>query len=158
MSDITKQYYLPGTPPAHRSDASAVPSYEIEMVNPPGQRDLPEGSPHVSFHTVLEAMSYAWKSAVRDTCGHLLEPTDFGIVHVESDHPAEVFVGDSSHDVTLVKVGRTSLTFHIVLSQEGREAAIATMVVVKVNEARDSAEPLTDEERQAFEQLQRTSN
>jgi acyl-CoA thioesterase FadM len=107
-------------------------------------------SAHVPFFLALEAMADAWANALADHCSGVLAPTDLGVVHVDSDFAHEVFVGEVTIDVDLEKVGTSSLTFRVTLTQGGRRAAVMTTVLARVDSTRLHALPLSDAQRAAL--------
>jgi acyl-CoA thioesterase FadM len=110
-------------------------------------------SNHVPYYLALEYAADAWGTALVDTCGGLLGPRDLAVVHADCDFRHELFIGEVDLDVTLVKLGASSLRWHVELAQEGRHAGTVVAVVCRVDDDRVTAVPLSAEQRRALETL-----
>lgn len=120
-------------------------------------RPLRDGTPvtnnHVPYYLALEVMSDAWAIAIFTACAGVMAPNELGVVHVTSDFARELFVGEATVDVTLQKLGTTSMTLLLTLSQDGHQAAVMTAVLARVDPLRLKSVPFTPAQRAALETL-----
>ncbi len=110
-------------------------------------------SDHVPFYLALEYTAEAWQRALATTCTGLLEPRDLGVVNVTSDFGRELFVGPADFDVSLLRLGTSSLTFHIQVLQRGEPAADVTITLAQVDGRREHSVPLAPDQRAALSLL-----
>lgn len=110
-------------------------------------------SRHVPYYLALEVAAHAWGTALVEACGDLMGPRDLAVVHVECDFRHELFIGEVDLDVTLVKVGSSSLTWHIEMGQDGQRAGSVEAVVCRVDDSRVTALPLSADQRAALDVL-----
>jgi len=131
-----------------------MPRYTLPLRNN-ATPDAPASvSRHVPFYCVHEAAAVAWKRALVEACGDLLDPvTQTAVVNVVSNFGRELFTGAADVDVTLDRIGTTSLTFLITLHQDGVQAAELTVVLVHLDSSRVNSAPWSPEQIAAFEAL-----
>ncbi|PBC36285.1 hypothetical protein CJ179_45375 [Rhodococcus sp. ACS1] len=131
-----------------------MPRYTLPLRNN-ATPDAPASvSRHVPFYCVHEAAAVAWKRALVEACGDLLDPvTQTAVVNVVSNFGRELFTGAADVDVTLDRIGTTSLTFLITLHQDGVQAAELTVVLVHLDSSRVNSAPWSPEQIAAFETL-----
>lgn len=98
-------------------------------------------------------MSDAWARAIFDTCADVMRPDELGVVHVTSDFSHELFVGEATVEVTVQRIGTSSMTLLLTLSQDGRQAAVMTAVLARVDPLRLRSVPLTAAQRSALATL-----
>lgn len=131
-----------------------MPSYVLPLVNAAEDGRFTGATTHVYFHTVAKTMFEAWLTALDAACGELFVPTDLAVVHVDLDYSREAHVGQSTHEVALLKIGRTSFTFRVVMTQQGHACADMTAVVAQIGEDREHASPFSEAQRAALQRLQ----
>lgn len=107
-------------------------------------------STHVPFYLAMEYGSDSWASLLEEACGDLLVPGDLGVVDVSATFTHEMFVGDVVAEVSLVRLGTSSLAFRVELYQEQIACADITTVLVRLESDRKSATPLAPEQRAAL--------
>ncbi|MFE5705063.1 acyl-CoA thioesterase [Rhodococcus koreensis] len=131
-----------------------MPRYTLPLRNN-ATPDAPASvSRHVPFYCVHEAAAVAWKRALVEACGDLLDPvTQTAVVNVVSNFGRELFTGAADVDVTLDRIGTTSLTFLITLYQDGVQAAELTVVLVHLDSSRVNSTRWSPEQIAAFEAL-----
>ncbi len=112
---------------------------------------MPPG--HVTFHGALGYVQAAWLRALTETCGDVLMPPDLGLVNVTADYRRELFDGPAVFDVTLERMGTSSLIFAADIIQSGELAARATLTFVRVDADRTRSLPLTAQQRAALAPL-----
>jgi acyl-CoA thioesterase FadM len=83
-------------------------------------------------------------------CGDLLSPTDMAVVNVTSNFGREIFVGEIAVEVTLKRIGTSSVAFLLELFQGGHSAGTVDFVVVQVDLPRVHPVPLTPTQRAAL--------
>ena len=103
---------------------------------------------HVPAYLALEMASEAWSDALTHACGEILQAVDVMIVNITSNFSRELLVGIADFDVTVTKIGRTSLVLEVVIAQRGEQSTHAVFTVARVVEGR--SQPLTDEQRAAL--------
>jgi len=130
-----------------------VPRYELPITHRPTRDGQQVTTAHVPYYLALEMMAEAWGMAIADACQDVDGPHELGVVHVTGDFAHEVFVGEAVIDVSLEKVGTSSLTFAIELAQGGQTAARITAVVAQVDPTRRRSVPFSIEQRAALELL-----
>jgi acyl-CoA thioesterase FadM len=111
---------------------------------------------HVPFFLAHEVVSHAWAMTLEGTRmdGDAME--DMAVVHVDSDFHHEVFIGEVTADVTLERIGTSSLTLVTELSQNDRPVARVTVVLAHVDPDRTYSVPLPTSRRIALEKLMKT--
>ncbi|QSE79175.1 acyl-CoA thioesterase [Rhodococcus koreensis] len=131
-----------------------MPRYTLPLRNN-ATPDAPASvSRHVPFYCVHEAAAVAWKRALVEACGDLLDPvTQTAVVNVVSNFGRELFTGAADVDVTLDRIGTTSLTFLITLHQDGVQAAELTVILVHLDSSRVNSTRWSPEQIAAFEAL-----
>jgi acyl-CoA thioesterase FadM len=107
-------------------------------------------STHVPFYLALEVASDAWAMTLGEHCGDLLSPTDMAVVNVTSNFGREIFVGEIAVEVTLKRIGTSSVAFLLELFQGGHSAGTVDFVVVQVDLPRVHPVPLTPAQRAAL--------
>lgn len=130
-----------------------MPHYRLPITHRPERDGSTSDSRHVPYFLALEVAAQAWGMALVEACGDLLGPRDLAVVHVECDFRHELFIGEVDLEVALVKLGSSSLRWHIELVQEGRRAGTVVSVVCRVDDDRVTALPLSPEQRAALEPL-----
>jgi acyl-CoA thioesterase FadM len=132
-----------------------VARYELVMTAPAEQVDPSAPAGHIPFDGALGYAQTAWAQAIRATCGGVLVPPNMGIVNVNADFRRELFEGPAVFDVTLERMGTSSLTFVVEISQFGAPAATARLTYVRVDEQRTTSLPLTEQHRVSLQPLLR---
>jgi len=133
-----------------------MPRYTLPITNSPTRDGRPVTSRHIPFYVALETAADAWTIALSEFCAATLLPTDVAVVHVTSDFRHELFVGEVTVDVSLQRVGTSSITFVMELIQSGRSAGTIEFVVAQVDQSRIHAVALTPAQRAALETIPRT--
>ena len=130
-----------------------VTRYELVMAAPeqPVHPLAPAG--HISFDGALGYAQTAWMQAIADTCGDTLVPPDLGIVNVNADFRRELFAGTAVFDVSLERIGSSSVTFVVQIRQYGESAATARLTFVRVDQRRTRSLPLTAAQRASLQPL-----
>ncbi|MCW2527309.1 MAG: hypothetical protein JWM76_2169 [Pseudonocardiales bacterium] len=130
-----------------------MPTYTLTLSHRP-TRDLEILTfSHVPFYLALEITSDAWAKTFSETAAGLLSPTEMAVVHVDSEFRQELFTGEADFDVQLKRIGVSTLTWQVEISQRGLSAATITSILSRVNGKRTHSIPLTDDQRAAFEPL-----
>lgn len=133
--------------------ATALPRHTLVAAHPPARDGQPVTSNHVPFYLALELAADAWEKTLGEHCGDLLSPTDMAVVNVTSNFRHELFVGEIGVEVTLKRIGNSSVTFLLELFQSGRSAGTVDFVVVQVDLPRLHAVPLTPAQRAALQAI-----
>ncbi|MFC9357808.1 hypothetical protein ACFTZB_14705 [Rhodococcus sp. NPDC057014] len=131
-----------------------MPRYALPLRNN-ATPDAPASvSRHVPFYCVHEAAAVAWKRALVEACGDLLDPvTQTAVVNVVSNFGRELFTGDADVVVTLDRIGSTSLTLLITIEQDGVQAAEVTATLVQLDSSRVNSAPWSPAQIAALETL-----
>ncbi|MDV6264710.1 acyl-CoA thioesterase [Rhodococcoides yunnanense] len=108
---------------------------------------------HVPFFLAMEYSAAAWRSWLVEACGDLLTAGDLGVVDVSAQFSREMFVGEVSAEVALVRLGSSSLAFRVVLQQDGVVCAVITNVLVRLAPDRKKSLPLSAEQRAVLGEL-----
>ena len=123
----------------------------MTIAHRPGPVGFPVDSNHVPYYAAIEVASDAWGIALSEICGDLLVREDLAAVHVDCDFGHELFVGEVDAEVTLGKVGSSSLQFSVDLTQAGRHIGTVSTVLCRVGADRTHSVPLSDPQRAALE-------
>ncbi len=110
-------------------------------------------SDHVPFYLAMEYSADAWNSLLVETCGELLSSRDLGVVDVSGQFTRELFTGDVRAEASLVRLSLSSLSFRVVIYQEGIACAVITIVLARLAPGRTRSTPLTAEQRAALETI-----
>jgi acyl-CoA thioesterase FadM len=128
----------------------AVTTYRMALAHRPERDGTVTPSTHVPFFLALEVMAQAWGRLLADELGDVLTPMDLGVVNVQSDFRRELFTGEADYDVTLAKLGTSSLTFAFTITQAGEVAASGQTTLARTDSGRVRSLPLTAEQRTAL--------
>jgi len=131
--------------------ATALPRYTLVAAHPPARDGRPVTSTHVPFYLALELASDAWAMTLGEHCADLLSPMDMAVVNVTSNFRRELFVGEIAVEVSLKRIGSSSVTFLLELFQAGY--SVVDFVVVQVDVPRLHAVPLTPAQRVALQTI-----
>jgi acyl-CoA thioesterase FadM len=127
--------------------------FEFEIDHRPERDGSHVTSRHVPFFLAHEATSFAWRSALAAAGPAGVELSKFGVVSVRSDFWHEVFVGTATFDVTVTRVGTSSVGLRVEIGQFDKPVAQIDSVIARVDESRLHSVALTDEERSGLESL-----
>ncbi len=133
--------------------AAALPRHTLVVTHPPPRDGPPVTSRHVPFYLALEAAADAWAMTLGEHCGDLLSPMAMAVVNVTSNFRRELFVGEISVEVSLKRIGTSSVTFLLELFQGGHAAGTVDFVVVQVDFLRVHPVPLTPAQRAALQTI-----
>ena len=128
-------------------------SYTAPITHRPERDGSVPTSAHVPFYLVMEYSADAWTSLLDDTCGGLLTAFDLGVVDVSAQFTRELFVGDARAEASLVQLGLSSLSFRVVIYQQGIGGVFITIVLARLAPGRTRSTPLTAEQRTALESI-----
>jgi acyl-CoA thioesterase FadM len=128
-------------------------SIPVTLTNQQSSDEKPALGDHVAFFDSLRAAAGAYAAAILSASDGLLSARDMALVNLTSDFKGELFVGEAIFDVVLQRIGATSLTFAMELSQSGKVAATISVVLVHVGDGRESSVPFTAAQRSALERL-----
>lgn len=105
--------------------------------------DMPEHiRRHVPHYCALEAATHVWNRVLVDAFDGELDPvTDIALVNVNSNFAGELFTEDAEIEVTVAKVGTTSVTLRVEIVQGGTRAADLSVTLVQVADGRTAARP-----------------
>jgi acyl-CoA thioesterase FadM len=132
---------------------AALPRHTLVVTHPPPRDGPPVTSRHVPFYLALEAAADAWAMTLGEHCGDLLSPMAMAVVNVTSNFRRELFVGEIAVEVSLKRIGTSSVTFLLELFQGGHAAGIVDFVVVQVDFLRVHPVPLTPAQRAALQTI-----
>lgn len=130
-----------------------MPRYVLPITHRPERDGTAVAGSHVPFYLALEVASDAWRRTVGERCAPVLTMTDLAVVHVEADFSREMFTGELTVDVSVQRIGRTSVTVRAELAQAGASTGAVTIVFARVDAARVVSLPLTPEQRPFLEAL-----
>jgi acyl-CoA thioesterase FadM len=133
--------------------ATTLPRYTLLVTHPLPRDGRPVTSTHVPFYLALEFAAEAWARTLGEYCGDLISPMAMAVVNVTSNFRREVFVGEVAVEVTLKRIGTSSVTFLLELFQAGHSAGTVDFVVVQVDVPRVRAVPLTPAQRAALQTI-----
>ena len=136
-----------------RRSAALVKVYTAPLAHRPERDGTIPGGAHVPFYLAMEYSAAAWRSLLVETCGDLLTAGDLGVVDVSAQFSREMFVGEASAEVSLVRLGSSSLGFRVVIFQDGAACAVITNVLVRLAPGRTSSLPLTPAQRAALSRV-----
>jgi acyl-CoA thioesterase FadM len=137
--------------------AAALPRHTLVVTHPPSRDGPPATSRHVPFYLALEAAAEAWAMSLGEHCGDLLSPMAMAVVNVTSNFRRELFVGEIGVEVSLKRIGTSSVTFLLELFQGGQSVGTVHFVVVQVDFLRVHAVPLTPAQRAALQTIPASS-
>ena len=144
----------PRSPSGHASgNNQRVKLYTAPIAHRPERDGTVPASTHVPFYLAMEYSSNAWNSLLVATCGELLSALDLGVVDVAAQFTRELFVGEARAEASLVQLGVSSLSFRVVIYQEGMSCAVITIVLVRLAPGRTRSAPLSAEQRSALETI-----
>ncbi|MFZ2177205.1 MAG: thioesterase family protein [Rhodococcus sp. (in: high G+C Gram-positive bacteria)] len=136
-----------------------MPHFTITLQNDTGPDASEAMQRHVPFYWVHRAVGQAWVRALVDACGDVLDPVSGTVaVNVSSNFRHELFVGDSDIEVVLEKIGTSSITVGVAVSQEDVLAAEVTAVLVHIDSGRGQAAPWSPAQVAALESLLRVTS
>lgn len=119
------------------------------LTHRPFRDGSPVDSDHVSAYLALELATHAFNDALAHATAGQVGEQDVMIAHITSNYSRELLVGEAEVEVTVEKIGRTSISLDVTIEQFGQRAAVTSFVLVRVLDGR--ACPLTDAERGAIE-------
>ena len=119
----------------------------------PGSDGADREGAHAPYYLVVESVTDAWEQVLRDLGNDVLPVREVGVVRIAVDYRREVFLAPAEYEVDVVRVGRSSVEFSIRLTQEGRLAVTAQVVVARVNPDRSASTPLSERQRAALEAI-----
>jgi acyl-CoA thioesterase FadM len=115
-----------------------------------GDPDLAMGG-HMPFFEILRASARAYAAALVSLSDGLISARDMALVNLNSDFRGEMFAGEAVFDVAVQRLGSSSVTLAMELSQQNRPAAAITVVLVHVDERRGHSVPFSAAQRAALE-------
>lgn len=106
---------------------------------------------HLAWIDILEVAYDAWvgvlEKAGRDD---LRMSPNFAVANVTTDYRKEMFRNTLEFDTTVERVGNSSLTICMVVSQAGVHTATARVVLVRVAPGRDASAGFTTQQREVL--------
>jgi len=133
--------------------------FTVQMTHRPERNGELSSVSHAPFNLPLEMVMYGWVSALERTENDRLTAANLAVVNLTADYAREMHVGETVIDVELERIGGSSLTFAIAVSQAGHPAATVRVVLVRVDpEARGASVRFSPEERETLQRLQRTDS
>jgi acyl-CoA thioesterase FadM len=125
-----------------------------DMTHRPERDGTVSQSSHSPFYLPLELATYAWVSMLDLAGDEELTAGHFAVVNLTADYHREIHIGEATYDVTLERIGNSSITLAIDVVQAGEQAATIRVVQVKVDGERVHPTPFTPKQRECLERLQ----
>jgi acyl-CoA thioesterase FadM len=119
----------------------------FEMTNRPERDGTIRKSPHAAFFLIQEMAMYAWIDALAAAGNDALSAQHFAVVNIVADYGREMFTEEVTFDVSLERVGNSSLTLVIEATQRGERGATVRVVLVRVDGGRSQSTRFTPEEQ-----------
>jgi acyl-CoA thioesterase FadM len=128
-----------------------MPRFSYDLVRP--NDGSPLGSGHISFYGSLAYARRAWADAVSEATDGRIEPVYLFVATLDAQYPRELHTGQAEFDVTITRIGTSSLTVRVEAFQDGQSAVITTMVLVQVDPTTRASKPFDPAERAGLETL-----
>lgn len=106
---------------------------------------------HLSWIDVLEPAYDAWTAVLNATGRDDLRMPNFAVAHLASDFRREMFRTTLHYDVTVERIGNSSLTIRLDLTQGGVDTGTIRIVIVRIAPGREASAGFTAEQREALE-------
>lgn len=106
---------------------------------------------HLAWIDVLEPAHDAWTTVLDATGRDDLRMPTFAVANIASDFRREMFRTTLDYDVTLERIGNSSLTIRLDVTQDGADTATIRVVIVRVAPGRAASAGFTSEQRAALE-------
>ena len=127
--------------------------YSIPLTHRPTRDGEVVKTAHMPGHTVLELSNHALIAALKDACGTELDPMTLAVVGLSAEFGKEAFVGDTEWDVTISRIGSSSMTVEIDVLQGGERVVHLSQTFVRTSADRTGSQPFSPEQREGLSTL-----
>jgi acyl-CoA thioesterase FadM len=128
--------------------------FTFELTHRPERDGTVKTSAHAPFFLTLEWAMWAWISTLDLAGSDELTAGNFALVNLNTDYRREIFTGEADFDVTLERIGTSSIGLTVQLTQHSQLAATIKIVMAKVSRDRSESIPFTPAQRELLEKLQ----
>ncbi|QTI70936.1 hypothetical protein [Gordonia polyisoprenivorans] len=124
----------------------------FDMTRRSGYGGVP-GQPgeHLTWLDVLEPAYDAWTTVLDATGRDDLRMPNFAVANLTSDFRREMFRTTLDYDVTLERIGNSSLALRLDVTQGGADTGTIRIVIVRIAPGRGASAGFTTDQRDALE-------
>jgi acyl-CoA thioesterase FadM len=126
----------------------------VEMTHRPERDGTTWESSHATFFLIAETAMQAWVSALAEAGTPDLSARCFVVANLTTDYRREMHTEPATFDVTFDRIGNTSITLSMQVTQRGEVTATIRVVLVRVRRERSESTRFSGEEREILNRLQ----
>jgi acyl-CoA thioesterase FadM len=132
--------------------------FTVEMSHRPERNGTIAKTTHAPFYLPLEVAMYGWFSVLGQPGNEALSPSNFAAVNVQADYAREMHTAETIFELSLERIGESSVTLAFEVSQAGAHAAAIRVVLVRVDPDRLVSVAFSAAERGVLERIQQTDS
>jgi acyl-CoA thioesterase FadM len=126
----------------------------VELTHRPERDGTVWESSHATFFLIVETAMQAWISALDQAGTAALSAWRFAVANLNVDYRRQMHTEAATFDVTFERIGNSSITLSILVTQREELTATISVVLVRVGGLRAESADFSADERKILERLQ----
>jgi acyl-CoA thioesterase FadM len=126
----------------------------VELTHRPERDGTVWESSHATFFLIVETAMQAWISALAEAGTPALSAWRFAVANLNVDYRRQMLTEAATFDVTFERIGNSSITLSMQVTQRDELTASINVVLVRVGGVPAESADFSPEERETLERLQ----